>query len=250
MNLNSFFTNLIKKGITRTQFYLGLLFLFLAPILNKIPNVLVGEKSEVTAVRIIDKNRGHRPLRRIYRLENKYTLWQYKSKGVTVIFEGARGDLHKTGQKTTAYVNIENPEKSFTIHWLSIYNNVNGGIVLGLIIFWISLFFVYGHSEKEWLQVRLIKKWYLKLLALLAVMFVIGFLVVIPTWAVLTFGWYGLIGFAFLTLMISPQLKSIYEFFLYSEEQLKERALKKQAKRAADARELNAEIARRRKRKK
>ena len=181
----------------------------------------------------------------------KYTVWEgVNDAGDRVTFEGSRNVIYDRGDTAIGIVDNDNLENSFILSFAGFYNNFNSAIVLILTTIWLSLFFIYGHSEKAWLRVRNITKWYFKLMAFLSVVFLFWYVLVLPIWLSLTLGWEGVIGFLIITLIIFSQLKETVEYLIFSEEQLKKREMLKLEKKRAETRELNTEIARRRKLKK
>ena len=165
-------------------------------------------------------------------------------------FEGSRNVIYKKGDITLGIVDNENFENSFILSFSGFYNNFDSAVALILITIWLSLFFIYGHSDKAWSRLRSIKKWYFKLMAFLCVVFLFWYILVLPVWLSLTIGWEGVIGFLIITLIIFSQLKETVEYLIFSDEQLKKREMLKLEKKRVETRELNAEIARRRKLKK
>jgi hypothetical protein len=249
--MNRIFKDPRKGGITVSQFYLGLVLLILAPFLGRVSLLLTGEKLKVEMVSIA--NHGNKAIRSygLMDIPKKYTVWEgVNYAGDRVTFEGSRNVIYQRGDIEAGIVDNDNPENSFILSFAGFYNNFNSAIALILITLWLSLFFIYGHSEKAWLRIRNIKKWYLKLMAFLSIVFLFWYVLVLPIWLGLTLGWEGVIGFLIITLIIFSQLKETIEYLIFSEEQLKKREMLKLEKKRAETKELNAEIARRRKLKK
>tara|TARA_B100000674_G_C37668212_1_gene835758 strand:+ start:69 stop:824 length:756 start_codon:yes stop_codon:yes gene_type:complete len=239
-----------KEGITVPQFYLVLILLILAPFLGKIPSLITGEKITVKMISIA--NHENKVIRwPIMNIPKKYSVWEgVNNAGDRVTFEGSRNVIYKKGDITLGIVDNENFENSFIISFSGFYNNFDSAVALILITIWLSLFFIYGHSDKAWSRLRSIKKWYFKLMDFLCVVFLFWYILVLPVWLSLTIGWEGVIGFLIITLIIFSQLKETVEYLIFSDEQLKKREMLKLEKKRVETRELNAEIARRRKLKK
>ena len=238
------------NGMNRVHFYFGLVLIFSAPFLGKIPIIVFGEKLEVKAVRIVSHESVNMGPSLFLSLPKKYTLWEGKlSNKQIVLFEGSRNVLHLRGEVKTAYVNQNNLDKSFIISFAGIYNNENSTISICILTIWVALFLVYGDSGKEWLKLREIQKWYMKILAFLSVVFLFWFLVVFPIWLGVTQGWPGIVLFLILLFFVSFQIRETIEYLVFSEEELKARFLKRSIKKREEVREVNAEIFKRRKRK-
>ena len=232
-----------ENGLNKLQFYFGLVLLLFAPIMSKLPTIILGEKVDAKAVNIVNKK-----LYTLTYLENKYTTWEAElSNGEIVQFEGTSNVVVVRGEVRTAFVNENNIEDGFIFSFAGFYNNFNSVVTILLMILWLSIFFVFGESDKAWLRVRTIKKWYLKVGAVVCVMFLFWYILILPVWLVFEVGWGGLFGYLLISLIISFQLKETIEYLIFSEDRLKEREQRKIEKRSRETKELNAEIMRRRK---
>ena len=228
--------------MNKPQFYFGLVLILIAPALSKVPTIFLSEKLEVKAVRIVYKKRHENT-----DSPDKFTIWKAKlSNGNVVEFEGTRNVVHGSGTVRTAFVNERNTEDSFIYSFAGFYNNFNTIIALVLLVLWLSMFFVFCETDKTWLRVRTIKKWYFKICAVLSIMFLFWYVLILPIWLVFEIGWGALFGYLIISLIILSQLKETIEFLIFSEDKLKERERIKIEKRKKEAREFKAEIMRRR----
>jgi len=238
------------NGINRVHFYFGLVLIFSAPFLGKVPLIFFGEKLEVKAVRIVSHESVNIGSGLFLDLPKKYTLWEGELRNKQIVlFEGSRNMIYLRGECKTAYVDQNNLDKSFIVSFAGIYNNENSTISICMLTIWIALFLVYGDSGKEWLKLRKIQKWYMKILAFLSVVFLFWFLVIFPIWLCIKVGWPGIILFLILLFFVSFQIRETIEYLVFSEEELKARFIKRSIKKRKEVREVNAEIFKRRKRK-
>lgn len=237
------FENVKKDGISQKQFYFGLIFLLLLPILGKWETIVSGELVTVQSIGVVNKERYKSWS---FAMQKKYTKWQYTSEnGQKYTFEGVRNEIHRRGKKAFAFFNPKSPESSFIISFMGITADTNGMITLWLIIIWISLFFVHGQSDYEKAQLLLLREWRDKALALVSIIFVLTFLTAVPIWLVIEFGWQSLIMFAIIILVISPQIKNTLEYLIFSEAELKQKEVHKRKKKRKEALELMIELRRR-----
>tara|TARA_B110000211_G_C14083185_1_gene555512 strand:+ start:1247 stop:2005 length:759 start_codon:yes stop_codon:yes gene_type:complete len=239
-------SNPYKNGINTIQFYFGLLLLLTLPILGKIVPLIEGEIITVTAIGKVSHERYSSSI--FYNVANKYTLWEAQLQdGRKIQFEGSRNSIYEKGETQTALFNFNNIGNSFIISISGFYNNSDSTISLILIVLWISTFFVYGQSDKAYIRVKQITEWYLKILAVFAIVFLFIFPIGIPIWLYLTVGGGAVFAYAFVLLIISPQLKASFEYLFYTDEYTKKRAIEKHKKKRAEAQEIHTEIARRKK---
>jgi hypothetical protein len=199
--------NPYKNGINTIQFYFGLLLLLTLPILAEIVPLIEGEIVTANAVGKVSNERYSSSI--FYNVSNKYTLWEAKLKNGNVIkFEGSRNSIYEKGETQTALVNFNNLENSFIISASDFYNNFDSIISLILIIIWIATFLVFGQSDKAYIRVTQITEWHLKILVAIAIFFLFIFPIGINIGLYLTVGGGAVFGYAFVVLLISPQLKA------------------------------------------